>query len=94
MFKAHNIQICRFVSGVRVGLFTPDLAFEAIVKKQISRLKDPCLKCVDDVTQELSDIVHTSTDVVSYFYLLFFRLWLLRESFISDVALSLIEGQG
>ncbi|XP_055366630.1 dynamin-3 isoform X9 [Betta splendens] len=41
------------VHGVRTGLFTPDLAFEAIVKKQIVKLKTPCLKCVDLVIQEL-----------------------------------------
>uniref|UniRef100_A0A3Q0S456 Interferon-induced GTP-binding protein Mx n=1 Tax=Amphilophus citrinellus TaxID=61819 RepID=A0A3Q0S456_AMPCI len=29
------------------GLFTPDTAFEAIVKKQISRLKEPCIKFID-----------------------------------------------
>ncbi|KAM7410307.1 hypothetical protein PAMA_001650 [Pampus argenteus] len=43
----------RNIHGVRTGLFTPDLAFEAIVKKQILRLKVPCLKCVDMVSQEL-----------------------------------------
>nr|XP_055042422.1 dynamin-3 isoform X4 [Misgurnus anguillicaudatus] len=41
------------VHGVRTGLFTPDLAFEAIVKKQIIKLKEPCLKCIDLVIQEL-----------------------------------------
>uniref|UniRef100_A0A3B4UUX9 Interferon-induced GTP-binding protein Mx n=1 Tax=Seriola dumerili TaxID=41447 RepID=A0A3B4UUX9_SERDU len=43
----------RNIHGVRTGLFTPDLAFEAIVKKQISRLKGPCLKFIDLVSQEL-----------------------------------------
>ncbi|CAI5796339.1 dynamin-2 isoform X5 [Podarcis lilfordi] len=41
------------IHGVRTGLFTPDLAFEAIVKKQLVKLKEPCLKCVDLVIQEL-----------------------------------------
>ncbi|XP_026208208.1 dynamin-2a isoform X1 [Anabas testudineus] len=41
------------VHGVRTGLFTPDLAFEVIVKKQIIKLKTPCLKCIDLVIQEL-----------------------------------------
>uniref|UniRef100_A0A3B4UWH7 Interferon-induced GTP-binding protein Mx n=1 Tax=Seriola dumerili TaxID=41447 RepID=A0A3B4UWH7_SERDU len=35
----------RNIHGVRTGLFTPDLAFEAIVKKQISRLKGVCIMC-------------------------------------------------
>ncbi|XP_069793834.1 dynamin 3a isoform X4 [Narcine bancroftii] len=41
------------IHGIRPGLFTPDMAFETIVKKQIVRLKEPCLKCVDLVIQEL-----------------------------------------
>lgn len=48
-----------------MGLFTPDMAFEAIVKKQISRLKEPCLKCVDLVVQELSNVVRFCTERVS-----------------------------
>lgn len=51
--------------GIRVGLFTPDMAFEAIVKKQISRLKEPSLKCVDLVVLELSNVVRICTDKVS-----------------------------
>ncbi|XP_077474291.1 dynamin-2 isoform X4 [Stigmatopora argus] len=42
------------VHGVRTGLFTPDLAFEAIVKKLIRKLKEPSLKCVDLVVSELT----------------------------------------
>ncbi|XP_034046706.1 dynamin-3 isoform X2 [Thalassophryne amazonica] len=45
------------VHGVRTGLFTPDLAFEAIVKKQILKLKAPSLKCVDLVVSELTALV-------------------------------------
>jgi len=50
--------------GIRVGLFTPDMAFEAIVKKQISRLKEPALKCTDLVVNELSNVVRICTDKV------------------------------
>ncbi|KAK1165047.1 hypothetical protein AOXY_G13471 [Acipenser oxyrinchus oxyrinchus] len=45
------------IHGIRTGLFTPDMAFEAIVKKQIVKLKEPCLKCVDMVIQELINTV-------------------------------------
>ncbi|XP_029914630.1 dynamin-2 isoform X5 [Myripristis murdjan] len=45
------------VHGVRTGLFTPDLAFEAIVKKQILKLKEPSLKCVDLVVSELTALI-------------------------------------
>ncbi|XP_026181516.1 dynamin-2 isoform X1 [Mastacembelus armatus] len=50
------------VHGVRTGLFTPDLAFEAIVKKQIIKLKTPCLKCIDLVIQELINTVRQCTN--------------------------------
>ncbi|XP_028979144.1 dynamin-3 isoform X6 [Esox lucius] len=49
------------VHGVRTGLFTPDLAFEAIVKKQIIKLKEPCIKCIDLVIQELINTVRQCT---------------------------------
>uniref|UniRef100_A0AAY4C5K6 Dynamin-2 n=1 Tax=Denticeps clupeoides TaxID=299321 RepID=A0AAY4C5K6_9TELE len=50
------------VHGVRTGLFTPDLAFEAIVKKQICKLKEPSLKCVDLVVSELTTLIQKCTD--------------------------------
>ncbi|XP_039651790.1 dynamin-2-like isoform X3 [Perca fluviatilis] len=50
------------IHGVRTGLFTPDLAFEAIVKKQIIKLKEPCLKCIDLVIQELINTVRQCTN--------------------------------
>lgn len=57
-----------------MGLFTPDMAFEAIVKKQISRLKEPSLKCVDLVVTELSNVVRLCTDKVrQYTYTLLFK---------------------
>ncbi|KAM8874777.1 dynamin 3a isoform 6-T6 [Spinachia spinachia] len=43
----------RNTHGVRTGLFTPDMAFQAIVRKQISRLKGPCVQLVDTVSREL-----------------------------------------
>ncbi|XP_042338778.1 dynamin 3a isoform X2 [Plectropomus leopardus] len=43
----------RNIHGVRTGLFTPDMAFEAIVKKQMSRLKGPCIQFVEMVSREL-----------------------------------------
>merc|ERR1711962_1662142 len=47
----------RNIHGIRVGLFTPDMAFEAIVKKQIGRLREPGLKLVDHVTIEMLAMV-------------------------------------
>lgn len=56
----------RNIHGIRVGLFTPDMAFEAIVKKQIGGLKEPVLKCVDLVVIELSNVVRLCTDRVRH----------------------------
>uniref|UniRef100_A0A8C3R018 dynamin GTPase n=1 Tax=Cyanoderma ruficeps TaxID=181631 RepID=A0A8C3R018_9PASS len=57
-FPFELVKLC----GVReTGLFTPDLAFEAIVKKQVVKLKEPCLKCVDLVIQELINTVRQCT---------------------------------
>ena len=52
----------RNVHGIRVGLFTPDMAFEAIAKKQIERMREPGLKCCDLVVQELTNVVRTVTE--------------------------------
>ena len=40
------------------------MAFEAIVKKQISRLKEPSIKCIDLVVQELTNVVRTTAEKV------------------------------
>ncbi|KAI8035625.1 hypothetical protein M5D96_011674 [Drosophila gunungcola] len=55
----------RNIHGIRVGLFTPDMAFEAIVKRQIALLKEPVIKCVDLVVQELSVVVRMCTAKMS-----------------------------
>ncbi|VDK43218.1 unnamed protein product [Anisakis simplex] len=61
-----EIQIAiRNIHGIRVGLFTPDMAFEAIVKKQIERLKEPSLKCVDLVVNELSNVIRQCAECVA-----------------------------
>lgn len=55
----------------RVGLFTPDMAFEAIVKRQIEKLRSPAVKCVDMVMSELTNVIKKCALNVSgkaYFY--------------------------
>jgi dynamin GTPase len=52
----------RNIHGIRVGLFTPDMAFEAITKRQIAQLKEPVLKCVDLVVIELSNVVRNCAE--------------------------------
>uniref|UniRef100_A0A8C4LHF2 dynamin GTPase n=1 Tax=Equus asinus asinus TaxID=83772 RepID=A0A8C4LHF2_EQUAS len=53
------------IHGVRTGLFTPDMAFEAIVKKQIVKLKEPSLKCVDLVVSELATVIKKCAEKLS-----------------------------
>lgn len=49
----------------RTGLFTPDMAFETIVKKQVKKIREPCLKCVDMVISELISTVRQCTKKVT-----------------------------
>lgn len=58
------------IHGIRTGLFTPDMAFETIVKKQIEKLKEPSLKCVDMVTTELTNVVRGCSEKMARFPLL------------------------
>ncbi|KAL6733506.1 hypothetical protein Aduo_004151 [Ancylostoma duodenale] len=55
----------RNIHGIRVGLFTPDMAFEAIAKKQIARLKEPSLKCVDLVVNELANVIRQCAECLA-----------------------------
>ena len=48
-----------------MGLFTPDMAFEAIVKQEIDKLLHPALKCVDMVSAELGAVVQKCAEGVS-----------------------------
>jgi dynamin GTPase len=55
------------IHGIRTGLFTPDMAFETIVKKQIERLREPSLKCADMVVNELTTVIHKCTEKMMRF---------------------------
>ena len=57
--------IIKNIHAIRTGLFTPDMAFEAVVKKQIGKLKGPSLKCVDQVISELTNVVHKCSTKMS-----------------------------
>lgn len=46
------------IHGIRVGLFTPDMAFEAVAKRLIEKMMAPCYKCVDMVSTELHEIIN------------------------------------
>jgi len=49
------------IRGVRSGLFTPDMAFERIVKEQIEQMMEAPMKLVDNVTNELISAVRDTT---------------------------------
>uniref|UniRef100_A0A803U009 dynamin GTPase n=1 Tax=Anolis carolinensis TaxID=28377 RepID=A0A803U009_ANOCA len=55
------------IHGIRTGLFTPDMAFETIVKKQVKKIKEPCLKSVDMVISELINTVRQCTKKLSQY---------------------------
>ncbi|XP_016302359.1 dynamin-1-like isoform X2 [Sinocyclocheilus anshuiensis] len=58
------------IHGIRTGLFTPDLAFEAIVKKQIQKLNGPCLKCIDMVVSELVSTIRKCSEKLAQYHML------------------------
>ncbi len=51
-------------TGVRIGLFTPDRAFYQVCESQIRRLREPAVKLVDLVTQELISVFRDTTGKV------------------------------
>lgn len=90
----------RNIHGVRVGLFTPDLAFDAIVKTQITRLREPTLKCVDLVIQELGTVLKNCTSRLSRYPRLRDEVERIimhhigeREQYLKDQLLLLVEVQ-
>ncbi|EAW84148.1 dynamin 2, isoform CRA_e [Homo sapiens] len=64
-YAIKNIHGVRQVPRGETGLFTPDMAFEAIVKKQIVKLKEPSLKCVDLVVSELATVIKKCAEKLS-----------------------------
>ena len=52
-FPARARLTTRAFQGTRPDLFIPVVAFELLVKRQIARLNDPSLICVDLVYEEL-----------------------------------------
>jgi dynamin 1-like protein len=45
------------VQGPRCALFVPEVSFELLVKRQIRRLEEPALRCVELVHEEMQRIV-------------------------------------
>ena len=54
--------------GPRPALFVPEISFELLVKRQIRRLEEPSLRCVELVHEEMQRIVqHAFTQVTISF---------------------------
>ncbi|GFY57094.1 hypothetical protein TNIN_416611 [Trichonephila inaurata madagascariensis] len=54
----------RNATGTRPALFVPEVSFELLVKRQIRRLEDPSLRCVELVHEEMQRIIqHCDTEV-------------------------------
>uniref|UniRef100_A0A4W3IRZ6 Dynamin-1-like protein n=1 Tax=Callorhinchus milii TaxID=7868 RepID=A0A4W3IRZ6_CALMI len=52
----------RNATGPRPALFVPEVSFELLVKRQIKRLEEPSLRCVELVHEEMQRIIqHCST---------------------------------
>jgi len=52
------------VQGPRPALFVPEVSFELLVKRQIRRLEEPGMRCVELVHEELQRIIqHCGTQV-------------------------------
>ncbi|XP_012685893.2 dynamin-1-like protein isoform X2 [Clupea harengus] len=47
----------RNATGPRPALFVPEISFELLVKKQIKRLEEPSLRCVELVHEEMQRII-------------------------------------
>ncbi|XP_076821288.1 dynamin-1-like isoform X4 [Clavelina lepadiformis] len=58
------------IHAIRTGLFTPDTAFEEIVKSQIKKLKAPAIKCVDMVSTELMNVLRKCSEKMSRYPML------------------------
>ncbi|WAR25092.1 DNM1L-like protein [Mya arenaria] len=54
----------RNATGPRPALFVPDISFELLVKRQIKRLEEPSLRCVELVHEEMQRIIqHCGTQL-------------------------------
>lgn len=54
----------RNATGPRPALFVPEVSFELLVKRQIRRLEEPSLRCVELIHEEMQRIIqHCGTEV-------------------------------
>nr|XP_033341398.1 dynamin-1-like protein isoform X1 [Megalopta genalis] len=62
--KGDILTAIRNATGPRPALFVPEVSFELLVKRQIRRLEDPSLRCVELIHEEMQSIIqHCGTEV-------------------------------
>lgn len=62
--KMDILTAIRNATGPRPALFVPEVSFELLVKRQISRLEEPSLRCVELIHEEMQRIIqHCGTEV-------------------------------
>lgn len=68
----------RNATGPRPALFVPEVSFELLVKRQIRRLEDPSLRCVELVMEILFEINVINSRCLLfnmiYFFFLYFKV--------------------
>lgn len=73
----------RNAKGTKMSLFIPEESFENLVKRQVKQLEMPCLRCVDQVYEELKLIVAICEKRL-------FRFPVLRQK-VKDFVISLMD---
>ncbi|XP_063995352.1 dynamin-1-like protein [Diachasmimorpha longicaudata] len=62
--KMDILTAIRNATGPRPALFVPEVSFELLVKRQIRRMEEPSLRCVELVHEEMQGIIqHCGTEV-------------------------------
>ena len=54
------------IQGPRPALFVPEISFELLVKRQIHKLEEPSLRCVELVHEEMQRIIQHSLQQVCF----------------------------
>ena len=80
------ITAMRNSTGTRPSLFVPEVAFDLLVKQQIQRLKEPSLKCVQLIFEEMQKIFLNCLKSVPELE----RFYLLQEK-ILDIAFEMLR---
>lgn len=62
--KMDILTAIRNATGPRPALFVPEVSFELLVKRQVRRLEEPSLRCVELIHEEMQRIIqHCGTEV-------------------------------